>query len=161
MVDSSDFHPASPVPSDKFLWAGEKPFTAFGQFGEGSLDHRVFNQDTWWVNINGEAFLLTEMTTDYLTNVLGFLFQGQERFYSKDVVGYAIDKTLTTVFQGFIDVAGLGENFVPNDWLGYTEFIDNLPNPIEQYSSPAEWLSNTPLVKKIINILESREQTIS
>jgi hypothetical protein len=42
--------PPSPVPGDRFLIKGQHPFTAFGQFGFGSMDFRVFEQDIYWLN---------------------------------------------------------------------------------------------------------------
>lgn len=59
------------------------PFTAFGQFGPDSLDLRVFDQSTWWVNRDGLAFrITTEMSTEYLANVIAFL-EEHRRYYHR------------------------------------------------------------------------------
>ncbi len=50
----------SPSVDDR-LWPGERPFTEFGQWGYGSLDLRVFDQDTVWCNIAGRALKVTHM----------------------------------------------------------------------------------------------------
>lgn len=51
----------------------EGPFSAFGQFGPGQLDTRVFAQGTWWVNRNGVAFRIdSEMSGQYVGAVLAF-----------------------------------------------------------------------------------------
>lgn len=54
----------------------EGPFSAFGQFGPGQLDTRVFAQGTWWVNRDGVAFRIdSEMSERYVRAVLAFLFE--------------------------------------------------------------------------------------
>lgn len=63
----------SPVPSDARLWPFELPFTAFGHLGEGMLDLRVFDQDVYWVDRVGTPHLVSEMSRDYIENVVTFL----------------------------------------------------------------------------------------
>jgi hypothetical protein len=74
-------YPESPVPSDRALWPGELPFTAFGQFGGGELDLRVFDQHAWWVDRQGTAHLLEEMATDYIAAVIAFLLEHRHNFH--------------------------------------------------------------------------------
>lgn len=73
-------YPPSPVPSDRHLWPGELPFTAFGQYGTDMLDVRVFEQSTWWVDREGNEHLLTEMEDEYLRNVVIHLVTHREQF---------------------------------------------------------------------------------
>ena len=145
MIDNADFYATSPVPSDRFLWGDEKPFTAFGQFGEGKLDQRVFEQNVWWVDSHGKAHLLKEMSTDYLSNVLSFLYFNLELFHASATIRQTIEYILTMIpstegpkdFQGFVD---------------YVTSRSNLANILA-----AEWLAETPLVKQIIVLLDSKE----
>lgn len=74
----------SPVPLERHLWPGELPFTAWGgDYGE--LDLRVFDQDTWWVDIAQRPHWLVEMPPDYITNVIALLAGNFEYFYCHDV----------------------------------------------------------------------------
>lgn len=128
----------SPVPSDENLPEGELPFTAFGQFGEGKMDSRVFDQDIYWVDINGKPHLLTEMSEDYLENVLVLLFEGMERFY----FGALVRSTIGIIDDLF---SGNPNSEVLANELGIT--------PISEME-PAEWLASTPLVRKINKLLD-------
>lgn len=132
----NDFLPVSPVPSDENLYPGELPFTAFGQWGEGQLDLRVFDQDIYWVNVTGEPFLLTEMTKDYLQNVLAFLFNSVESFY----LGIVIKKSIETIYDAY-----------------HKDNLEQLDDPSKLTvcdQNPVEWLAATVLVKKINTLLE-------
>lgn len=70
-------YPPSPVLSDVRLWPMELPFTAFGQFDEGALDLRVFDQDIYWVDRLGVSHPLKEMSQEYIANVIAFLVEGR------------------------------------------------------------------------------------
>ena len=73
-------HPLpSPVPGDDDLWDIEKPFTYFGQWDRGWMDLRVFDQDVWWVDVEGRPHRLSEMTVEYRRNVLRFLLDSAEQ----------------------------------------------------------------------------------
>lgn len=133
--DTPQQYPESPVPSDKHLAEGELPFTAFGQFGEGSLDLRVFEQDVYWVDVQGQAHLLTEMEEDYLFNVLAFLFNQAEYYY----VGM-LNKVTVELF--FMDKEPEASNHV----LGSIRSLVGV--------SATEWLNSTVLVKKINELLD-------
>lgn len=122
----------SPVPSDQNLHEEELPFTAFGQHGEGNMDLRVFEQDKYWVNINGEPFLLDEMEQDYLFNVMSHLFTNVENFYVAIVRRAAIDLIL---------------NALSNSLSGEPPMVEQL-HGIGSVT-PVEWLNSTPLVKRI------------
>jgi hypothetical protein len=74
-------YPESPVPSDRALWPGELPFTAFGQFGRGELDLRVFDQDIWWIDRDGAAHRIAEISSDYVEAVVMFLREHQHYFH--------------------------------------------------------------------------------
>ena len=75
----------SPVPSDRRLWPGELPFTAFGQFGEDSLDLRVFDQGTYWVDRTGTAHLLSQMSDAYIVNVINFLTELRDQYFADNM----------------------------------------------------------------------------
>lgn len=66
-------YPTSPVASDSDLDDGVLPFTAFGQFGYGAMDLRVLDQQQYWVDVHGRSHLLTQMSSDYLGNVIAHL----------------------------------------------------------------------------------------
>lgn len=71
----------SPVPSDRRMWPGELPFTAFGQYGVDALDLRVFDQDVWWVDRTGAPHLLAEMSLDYIGNLIAFLHEQRDMYF--------------------------------------------------------------------------------
>lgn len=144
MVDRSDFHASSPVPADQFLWDDEKPFTAFGQFGEDKLDMRVFEQDVWWIDIHGQEHLLEEMSTDYLNNVVRHLFENLEHFHLGNGLRFSIERLLTVLpFDG-----------APRNFDQYIDYVENKESPLELPS--AAWLNATPLVTRIWAILDAR-----
>lgn len=72
----------SPVPSDERLWPHELPFTAFGHLGVDMLDLRVFDQDRWWVSRVGKAEQIVEMSEAYIDNVVAFLIEHREMYFS-------------------------------------------------------------------------------
>lgn len=133
----------NPVEADKYLPAGEVPFTDFGQGGYGTLDIRVFMQDTYWVNISGKPFLLLEMEEDYLNKVLIMLFENAEGYYASIARWYALE--LLSIVNGIIEP--------PWDYLEKTK--DSSAAIL--LSTPHEWLNNTLLVSKIVNILNSKD----
>ncbi len=127
-------YPPSPVPSDEHLWPGEKPFTAFGQFGEGNMDNRVFEQDTYWVDVKGNVHLIDEMTVEYQLNVIMFLIENAPHFYSM---------TLRRLTLGL-----LGDIFVAPP--GYCD-VDKVQAAAEAaiaHRDSRVWLESTPLMKR-------------
>jgi hypothetical protein len=130
-------YPESPVPGDDNLPDDELPFTAFGQFGEGSFDLRVFEQAKYWVNEHGEPFLLDEMDSDYLYGVVEFLFNGAEFFYVAMVNRVAVEIM-----------------FMEND-LKAEERIFNRVRSVA-VANPVEWLNNTVLMRKLHELLDSQ-----
>lgn len=127
-------YPESPVPGDDALPEDELPFTAFGQFGEGSLDIRVFAQDTYWVNRQGEPFLIEEMAPDYLSNVLEFLNESAEYFFVAMVNKTAVELLF---MEG-------GPNLDASAYKLLRSMAD---------VTHAEWMQNTVLVKKLNQVL--------
>lgn len=125
--------PTSPVPSDAHLWPGEQPFTAFGQFGEGSMDNRVFDQDMYWVNIKGEPFLLQDMSEGYRGNVIAFLHVHVAYYHAHAAMREAVDSALSVA-------AGLPSG---------TLLARDLGIPIIAEMDPVEWLESTPLMRKL------------
>lgn len=82
-------YPPSPVSSDARLCPGELPFTAFGQFGVDSLDLRVLDQDTYWIDRHGRAQLLREMSAEFLENVIAFLSELRDQYFAEVSAGGA------------------------------------------------------------------------
>lgn len=130
----------SPVPNDKHLEGDLLPFTAFGQFGEGSMDLRVFEQDIYWVNVKGEPFLLAEMEQDYLFNVMNMLFTDVEHFH----LAYAQKATVELA----MDIQAGRENVVTD--------ADDVKRRVQARmgsESAVGWLNGTPLAKRIQALL--------
>jgi hypothetical protein len=130
-------YPESPVPGDANLSEGELPFTAFGQFGVGSLDIRVFEQDKYWVDVQGTPFLLDEMDREYLLNVMGFLFVKADYYYVATVRKVALE----------ILEAGMRGNL-------------NADAPAAKAArsmaaqEPVQWLNSTRLLQKLHRLLD-------
>ena len=129
----TDAYPVSPVPSDSDLEAGELPFTAFGQWGPGNMDNRVFDQDTYWVNSDGEAFLLPDMDQVYRCNVIGFLHDHVDYFHLHAALRELAEAT-SSVLNGYI----------PGSVLAST-----LGAPSIASMTPQQWLESTPLMRKL------------
>lgn len=53
----------------------ERPFTDYGQFGVDMLDTRVLWQDQVWVDRLGAPHALHQMSNEYLTNVIDYLYR--------------------------------------------------------------------------------------
>lgn len=119
----------SPVPSDANLWPGEQPFTAFGQFGRGKLDLRVFDQDIWWVDITGTPHRLDEMRFDYQSNVIMFLREHADGYHAATV----IRSCLQTV----------------SDALGGHDPVTGLDARVIAAQDPLTWLEQTPLLRRL------------
>lgn len=131
--DSRSAYPPSPVPSDENLLPGDLPFTAFGQFGEGKMDNRVFDQDVYWVNIRGEGFRLEEMSAEYKSNVIAFLMENAEYFHAHAALRAAAE-TVVAAMEGKIHAELILQE------LGMPR-IDEL--------DPLDWLEATPLMRRL------------
>lgn len=120
------------MPSDQNLWPGELPFTAFGQYGTGMLDVRVFEQSTWWVDRTGQEHLLPDMEGDYLLNVIIHLIAHREQFmavaHQRALVQHCGDLLLGYVEHDSAARACGGDRKSPNS------------------VSALEWLIGTPLM---------------
>lgn len=131
-------YPPSPVPADQDLAPGELPFTAWGQFGDGALDLRVFDQDRYWVDQHGRPNLLDDMARDYLEGVLIFLHRKADHFFAS---------TLRRALMSAI-VADLSENYNQGQielWKE-TAWLLSL--------GPERWLEQTTLVRSLVHRLE-------
>lgn len=126
-------YPPSPVPGDADPWPGEKPFTAFGQFGPDTLDLRVFDQDRFWVDRHGTAHLLDAMPDDYRRNVIVFLVERTDRFW--------VDACLRAAIQAAGD-ALLGR--VSGEIL-----VAAAGGPAVADLAPSDWLESTPLMRRL------------
>lgn len=126
-------YPPSPVPSDADLWPEEKPFTAFGQFGEDSFDLRVFEQDEYWVDYRGKPHRLSEMPNDYRVNVITFLEERKDRFYVETCLRTAVSMAGDALL-GRVNGELLAEA------VGGPKITDH---------TPSEWLEATPLMRRL------------
>lgn len=129
----TDEYPHSPVPSDADLWPGELPFTAFGQWGEGHLDLRVFDQDVYWVDRFGAPHLLEEMDEAYRRNVIGHLTAHVEGFYAgtlRRATFQMLGDALLGRVSGEVVAGALGA-------------------PTLTELTPVEWLESTPLMRRL------------
>lgn len=127
-------YPESPVPGDANLPADELPFTAFGQFGNGSLDIRVFEQDKYWVSRQGEPFLIEDMQPDYLSNVVEFLCESAGYFYIVMVNKAAVELLF---MEG-------GKQPNPATYKTLRSMAD---------VTPREWIKSTVLMQKLNQVL--------
>lgn len=133
------------VPFDKFLFDFEKPFTDFGQYGFDVLDLRVFQQNIWWVNVNGTPFLIKEMSPEYLSNVLSYLVERVDGYYVGTMKYYAI--CLLGVKLGAKAGFSMPNNVEEFEVLLKAE-IKNIKG-----QTPLEWLESTPLWVALKNAL--------
>jgi len=134
----------NPVEADKYLLQGETPFTDFGHGGHGAMDIRVFLQDVYWVNVEGKAFRLDEMSTDYLNSVLAVLFEYAEIHFAAIAKWYALE--LMSIMSGVI--------YPP--W----EYMEKTKEAAAEIllSNPHKWLSRSLLVIKILELLDEKEK---
>lgn len=122
--------PESPVPADERLTDGELPFTAFGQWGAGRLDLRVFDQDTYWVDYSGKAHLLDQMSEEYHLNVIGFLSANAEEYFTATLI--------RALLQWDIDSEA-----------GYTTTLPGLNPKNLLVLTASQWLESTPLMLRL------------
>lgn len=132
-------YPESPVPSDAHLAEDELPFTAFGQFGPDSMDLRVFEQGIYWVNAQGDPFLLEEMSREYLLNVMNHLFNEADFMYVSMLKKYAVELMLAA------NNSETGK--LPPNHHAVAAAMSI------QDKKPVEWLNSTPLVRKLSALL--------
>lgn len=114
------------------------PFTNFGQFGKGSFDLRVFDQDEWWITREGEGRKLDELSNTSLLEIMNFFFNHAEWFYDIYVTNKMID-FVAAHLEG-MDEEQIETNLRRVDELGNTK--------------PHEWLSQTLLIRKINQLLD-------
>lgn len=130
----SETYPRSPVPSDRRLWPGELPFTAFGQFGEGRLDARVIDQQVFWVSRAGHAELIERMSDEYVANVISFLTPFREHWF----VG----------IKRCAHIQALGDLYLFGD-PGGDALAVALGGPTWDDLTAEIWLESTPLMRAL------------
>lgn len=131
--DRPDRYLPSPVPADERLPDGVGPFTAFGQFGPGFLDLRVFEQDRYWVDRDGRPHLLEDMTGGYRQAVIAMLERRCEEFHlavSETLTARVIDDLVEGHVNGDVILVALGE-------------------PLTSEIPPDVWLEATPLLRRL------------
>lgn len=129
----ADWFPSSPVPQDADLWPGELPFTAFGQFGPDSMDLRVFDQDVYWVDRNGDPHAISAMSEEYVSNVLHMLLDRAAEFHATALLRECAQSAGDALY-GRVSGGVLVEN------LGIGSLRD---------SDPQTWVRSTPLVRRL------------
>jgi hypothetical protein len=132
--------PPSPVPGDRDLWPGETPFTDWGQFGADTLDLRVFDQDSWWVDRLGQPHLLVEMSNEYVANVIAHLEENASYFY------------YGTMRRSFIQMLGDAYYGRVNGEI----LAETLGAPTLSDVTPIQWLEATPLMRRLRSIRVAR-----
>jgi hypothetical protein len=133
LVSSDSPYPPSPVPSDDDLGDDELPFTAFGQFGPGKLDLRVFDQDVYWVDVYGQGHLLTQMSADYRRNVIEFCLQHAASYHA----AYVVRELVGSVVEAF---EGRPSAAVLSSQLGVPTAAD---------LDADTWIKTTPLLRRL------------
>jgi len=133
MEGTASAYPPSPVPGDDRLREGELPFTAFGQFGPGWFDLRVFDQDMYWVDQHGFPHLIAGMSAAYRYAVLRMLDDRAAEFHAA-VSGHLAVQALDDLRNG-----------EPNgDLLALA-----LGVPFPAHLEPRDWLESTPLMRRL------------
>jgi hypothetical protein len=127
------YYPPSPVPDDSYLQPGELPFTAFGQFGTGGFDLRVFDQNVYWVDYQGQAHLLATMDLDYARNVLTMLQNRSLELHRATIRRTIIQAACEALFGNINGELLAGE-------LGGGDVASVQPDA---------WLNSTPLVRAL------------
>lgn len=128
-----DSYPPSPVPSDRRLWPGELPFTAFGQYGNDAIDVRVFEQDRWWVDRHGRPTLVQDMPQAYVENVIAHLVAYRQQFFVASILRALVQVTGDieqfgdTAVEPFVSRAVVG----PSGWVTAEEWLEATPLMVE------------------------------
>lgn len=131
----------SPVPSDADLRAGDLPFTAWGQFEDGSIDLRVFDQGIWWVDINQRPHKLTEMSAQHLANVISHLLDHVDHFHQAQCRRHLIEMICDLL-------TGRPNTNLVAEAAGVPAVCD---------ITPVNWLQGTPLMRALAAELARRQ----
>lgn len=107
------------------------PFEQFGQFGPGRIDMRVFDQDAYWVDSDGVGHALSDMSEEYLRNVVSFLEDSSCRFHIRSGVREVVE-SLVSALSAQTPWLALA------DELGISRIID---------TDALVWLESTPLMR--------------
>lgn len=107
------------------------PFEQFGQFGQGQIDVRVFDQGTYWVDSNGVGHALADMSDEYIRNVILFLEDSCGRFHIRIGVREVVESL----------VSALNED---TPWLAIAAEL-GIPRVVD--TDALEWLESTPLMR--------------
>ena len=123
-----------PEPTDSDLWPGELSFVdAIGTGEFGNLDLRVFDQDRYWVDIRQQPHLLTEMSDEYITNVIAHLLAHVKYFYFATI--------RRSLYQMYGDLLlGRVSTDIVAEAFGAPALTD---------LTPVDWLEGTPLMRAL------------
>lgn len=131
-TDAGPWEP-SPVPADRDLLEGDLPFTAWDQYPPGVIDLRVFDQGVWWVDVNRQPHLLTEMSLMYLINVIAHLEERAALFHLATQSRLLVE-SVTDVLSGR----------VPTEWCAQAAGA----TPLSMVTATV-WLESTPLMRAL------------
>ncbi|CAM4008410.1 hypothetical protein JAAN108728_06895 [Janibacter anophelis] len=101
---------------------------------------RVFDQDVWWVDVLGRPHRLVAMSDEYLTNVITFLTEGEQRFHQG------------TVLRGLLEDIGALLEGRP----GGQQVLEATGAPALSEVEPRAWLEGSPLMRVLRRELAAR-----
>lgn len=104
-----------------------------GQHPVGTLDLWVFDQGTWWVDVQQRPHRIDGMSTEYTANVIAYLEENAESFLLATRRRLLIED-VTDVWMGRLPGTLMAEAF------GAT--------PVADLTS-ADWLLGTPLMRSL------------
>lgn len=86
-----------------FGWEDEPddapPFEQWDQVGYGKIDLRVFVQNRWWVDVRRVPHEISEMSFEYLTNVVSMLIRLVDQHHSAFVLSRDWDEASEVVLM--------------------------------------------------------------
>lgn len=99
----------------------------------GTIDLRIFDQDTYWVNRHTEIFQLQDMTSEYRAAVLTMLTERAIMFHLHTMANAVFD-----MFDAH------NEDTTTGDMMTFSLTGESIAD-----ASPAQWIESTPLVRKL------------
>ena len=111
----------------------DRPFMDFGQFGPGKLDLHVFLQGEYWVDKDGTGHLITSMSDDYRSNVIGMLLIQAEVLHMEILI----------LITGMIAGAILNRDADGMESLKRNEI------PLLHIEDSYDFIESTPLMKRL------------
>lgn len=95
----------------------DRPFTDFGQFGPGSVDLRVFDQDEWWVDRWGNPHRISDLTAEERREVTSICLRQAESWWPQAAFNQLCVLTYEQVGGLFDRGDALIAELQPQDWV--------------------------------------------